>query len=74
MKKIISLLLSFITLFTISISPVFATENQNEILFDLYSTVYNYGEAVDKIVLYTDDLTTGISNFIEIPVVLFSWL
>lgn len=57
MKKIISLLLSFITLFTISISPVFATENQNEILFDLYSTVYNYGEAVDKIVLYTDDLT-----------------
>ena len=57
MKKTLSFLLSLFTVLTISISPVLATDSKTVIPFDLYSTVYNYGEAVDKIVLDTTDLS-----------------
>ena len=57
MKKTLSFLLSLFTILTISISPVLATDSKTVIPFDLYSTVYNYGEAVDKIVLDTTDLS-----------------
>lgn len=55
MKKILVTLLTFVMLLTFSICPIFADETR-QIDFDLYSTVYDEGEAIDTIVLNTSDL------------------
>lgn len=52
MKKIINMLLTAVMIFTINITTTKALEPE-QIPFDLSSTVYNYGEAIDKIILDT---------------------
>lgn len=52
MKKIINMLLTAVMIFTINIATTKALEPE-QIPFDLSSTVYNYGEAIDKIILDT---------------------
>lgn len=55
MKKIINVLLTAMMIFTLNIATTKALE-PTQIPFDLSSTVYNYGEAIDKIILDTSAL------------------
>lgn len=49
MKKVLKYLLTLVMIMTINVCPVFASEP--EINFDLQSTVYDNGEAIDTIIL-----------------------
>lgn len=49
MKKVLKYLLTLVMIMTINVCPVFASEP--EIYFDLQSTVYDNGEAIDTIIL-----------------------
>lgn len=55
MKKIITSLLSIITCLMITLLPIAGNEIST-INFTLHSTVYNYGEAIDQVVLDTSNL------------------
>lgn len=50
MKKIFKYLLTFVMVMTINVCPIFANESE-KISFDLQSTVYDGGEAIDTIIL-----------------------
>ena len=56
MKKIGTFLLVFGTCFGLSANMAAAAQRQDVIDFDLYSTIYNYGESINKVVLDTTEL------------------
>ena len=55
MKKIFKYLLTFVLVMTINVCPIFANESE-KINFDLQSTVYDNGEAIDTIILDISEL------------------
>ena len=55
MKKIFKYLLTFVMVMTINVCPIFANESE-KINFDLQSTVYDNGEAIDTIILDISEL------------------
>lgn len=55
MKKIFKYLLTFVMVMTINVCPIFANESE-KINFDLQSTVYDDGEAIDTIILNISEL------------------
>ena len=55
MKKIFKYLLTFVMVMTINVCPIFANES-DKINFDLQSTVYDNGEAIDTIILDISEL------------------
>lgn len=50
MKKVLKYLLTLVMIMTINVCPVFASETKN-INFDLQSTVYDDGEAIDTVIM-----------------------
>ena len=55
MKKLLSGLLSVLLLATVMISPIYAIEAET-VNFDLQSTVYDDGEAIDTVILDVSNL------------------
>lgn len=56
MKKVGKFLVAFGVVFSLSANVAAAAQGPEVIDFDLHSTVYNYGESIDKIVCDTADL------------------
>lgn len=50
MKKVLKYLLTLVMIMTINVCPVFASEPE-KIYFDLQSTVYDDGEAIDTVIM-----------------------
>ena len=63
MKKLLSGLLSVLLLATVMISPIYAIEAET-VNFDLQSTVYDDGEAIDTVILDVSNLDVDETRYV----------